>query len=105
MSMSGFTTNGSSITPRGRAAARRAIIGRSSIRLGERAGVAEQLGQLVGDRVHMVADLTDELAASVVVEMADEPSRECGVMEEFLESGSGNGDGHACFGGDGVGKF
>jgi hypothetical protein len=37
----------------------------------------------VGDRVHVLADLADELGLFVIVEVADQMGRECGVMESF----------------------
>lgn len=46
----------------------------------------------MGDRVDVVADLADELAVGLVVEMADEMGRKCGVVEEFLEGESVEGD-------------
>lgn len=62
--------------------------------LGERARVAEDLGQAVDDRVDVVAELADEVALRVVVEVADEMRRECRVVEEFLEDGGFQGDAH-----------
>ena len=73
---------------------RLAIVGRGSIRLGGRAGGAEELGQLVGNRVHVVAELADEVGLCLVVEVADELSRGCGAVAEFLEGGSVEGDRH-----------
>jgi hypothetical protein len=55
--------------------ARLAIVGRGGIRRGERARVAKELGQLVGDRIDVVAELADELGLCVV-EVADEMGRE-----------------------------
>jgi hypothetical protein len=60
----------------------------------ERTGVAEEFGQAVDDRVDMVAELADEVAVRVVVEVADELRRECCVVEEFLEDGAFKGDAH-----------
>lgn len=46
------------------------------------------------DRVDVVAELADELAVGVVVEVADETGRRCGVVKEFLDGGAVNGDAH-----------
>jgi hypothetical protein len=70
------------------AVARPAIVSRGSIGRGERARVAEELGQLMDDRVDAIADLADELGVGVVVEVTQQVSCECGVVEEFLEEGS-----------------
>jgi hypothetical protein len=61
--------------------------------------VAKDLGQLMDDRVNAIAELADEVGMGVVVEMADELGRGRGVMEEFLERGSVDGQLH---GGDHV---
>lgn len=50
--------------------------------LGEHVSGAEELGQLVGDRIDAVAELADEVAVGVIVEVADEMGRECGVVED-----------------------
>ena len=54
------------------------------IRRGERARVAEKLGQLVDDRIDM---LGERASRDGVVEVADEVSRRCGVVQESLEGG------------------
>jgi hypothetical protein len=56
--------------------------------LGERPRGAEDLGQAVDDRVDVVAELADEVGVLVIVEVADEMCRGCGVVEELLEDGS-----------------
>jgi hypothetical protein len=74
---------------------RRTIVRRSNIiMLGERARGAEDLGQAVDDRVDVVAELADEVGVVVIVEVADEMSRGCGVLEELLEDGSIEGQLH-----------
>jgi hypothetical protein len=48
---------------------------RNRIGRGERSRVAEELCQAVDDRIDVVAELSDEVGAAVVVEMADEMGR------------------------------
>ena len=47
--------------------------------------VAEELAELVGDRV----DVVGERAGDEGIDVADDASRRRGVLVEFLESGSG----------------
>jgi hypothetical protein len=53
--------------------------------LGELAGAAEELGQAVHNCVDVVAELVDEGCMGFVVEVADEMSRDGGVVEELLQ--------------------
>ena len=57
----------------------------------DRASAAER----VDDRVHVVAELADDLGLCAVVEVADEVGRECGLVENVLEGGTVDGDAHA----------
>lgn len=65
---------------------------RRSIVLGKDTRVAEDLGQAVDYCVDVVTELADEVG--VGLEMANEPSRGCGVMVEVLEAGSIEGEFH-----------
>jgi len=51
--------------------------------------LAEELGQLVDDRIDVLAE---RAGCDGVVEMADEVSRRCGVVQESLEGGTVEGE-------------
>jgi hypothetical protein len=68
---------------------RNATARRGSIGSGERVRVAEELGQVVDDRVDVIGEWA---SGDGVVAMADEVSRRRGVLEEFVEGGSVEGD-------------
>ena len=82
-------------TSRHTSAAGRAVVRRSNIiKVSECARGTEDLGQAMDDRVDVVADLADEVGVVVIVEVADEMGRGCGVVGELLEDGSVEGRRH-----------
>jgi hypothetical protein len=61
-------------------------------RCSDQVWVAEELAELVSERIDVVGE---RAGGEGVVEVADDVSRGCGVVEEVLEDGSGDRERHA----------